>query len=189
MGGFAILENVVLIYDAYEEGLLMREDYEFPTELSFKDFVLRYFDILQMPTGRAFWRKNVLCFYPRSLSAEDEPIALPRVGNVYETRGELFHRNPWLNKGCVFLTRRVPHWPEDDGDETRGCILHSDKCLTHVTAKPIDCVFYGCSEPLQPRTPTQEMSRKWHRALAVSFPESVARFTAMIGDIGGEDAV
>mgnify|MGYP001591093620 FL=1 len=45
LGGFAILENVVQIYDLYRRGGLQRADYQYEAGLSFEDFVFKYFEV------------------------------------------------------------------------------------------------------------------------------------------------
>lgn len=180
-GGLAVLENVLLIYGLYREGALKREDYEYPEGLSFRDFVGLYFDLEYHTSGRWFWRRDVLVFHLRSLSPENRPIAIPGVGNYYETRSELFRENPWLNRGCVFLSKKVPNWPEDDGDGSRRCLLHRAESATRLTAKPIDCVFYTCREPFKAKTPTVKESRRWfRRVLAVLSPRSLERYRALV---------
>ncbi|HNQ23785.1 MAG TPA: hypothetical protein PKK06_11885 [Phycisphaerae bacterium] len=180
-GGFAILENVLAIFELYERGELKREDYRFPEGLCFRDFVRTYFDVFWCPTGRWPWRKQIAVFHMKSLSSDGQLISIPPVGeSYYETRNALFGENPWLNKGCVFLSKRVEEWPSDDKDATRRCILHHPASATHLTQKPIDCVFFVCTEPREPKVPTGDVSADWHRALAVSYPNSVERFLALV---------
>jgi len=180
-GGFAILENVLKIFDLYQEGKLGREDYEFQIGLSFRDFVETYFDVLWYPTGRWFRSKHVAAFFMKSLSSDNHLISIPAVGNSYHrTRSKLFNENPWLNKGCVFLNKKVGEWPFDDRDSSRQCILHDAKAMTHLTQKPIDCVFFVCTRPHELKIPTKRISARWFRALAVSYPDSVQRFRSMV---------
>jgi hypothetical protein len=179
-GGFAILENVTLIYEKYKEGELLRTDYEFPHGLTFTDFICKYFDVYVYSTGSWLYKKNFVAFHMRSLAENNELISVPTGGNYWEVRTSLFNSNPWLNKGCIFLNKKVPNWPEDDKDSSRRCILHTTGCNKMVTEKPIDCVFFICTQPMKPKTPTQKISIQWMRALAVSFPGSESRFQAMI---------
>lgn len=180
-GGLAVLENVLLIYDLYREGALKREDYEYPAGLSFRDFVGMYFDLEYHTMGWWLWKRDVLVFHLRSLSPENRVIAIPGVGHYYETRSELFRENPWMNRGCVFLSKKVPNWPEDDKDGSRRCILHRAESATHLTAKPIDCVFYTCQKPFKAKTPTVKESRRWfRRVLAVISPRSLERYRALV---------
>jgi hypothetical protein len=179
-GGFALLENVIEIYDKYRRNQLRRSDFDFGTGLSFRGFVAKYFDVYLQVTGKWFWKRTILFFHMRSLSSGNDLISIPAVGSYYETRAKLFAGNPWLNKGCVFLSARVPNWPDDDKDATRHCILHEDRSRTHVTAKPIDCVFYVCTKPMTAKAPTKDESARWFRALAKAYPDSVARYFALI---------
>jgi len=180
-GGFAILENVLAIYDLYQRGELKREDYEFPPGMSFLDFIKTHFDVSWYPTGRWFRKKEIVCFFMKSLSSDGHLITIPWVGNSFhETRATLFEENPWLNKGCVFLSKKVDEWPSDDKDASRRCILHHPVSSNYVTHKPIDCVFYVCVKPHEPKVPTRRLSSRWLRALAISFPNSVKRFGRMV---------
>lgn len=181
-GGFAILENVLRIYELYRQGCLKREDYEFPQGLSFGDFVEKYFDLTITTVGRWIWKTGMLLFYMRSLSAENQVISIPRVGYYYAVRLEMFRANPWLNKGCIFLNRKVPNWPEDDKDASRQCILHSKESQTHITAKPIDCVFYTCVKPIKAKVPTPKESRCWFRAVAEMCPANVDRYRTLVAN-------
>ncbi len=173
--GFAILENVLLIHDRYRRGLV-RGDHAFAPGLSLGDFVETYFDVTVRGTGAAGGARELLLFHPRSLSADGHPIVVPEVGEFYETRAALFDANPWLNRGCVFLSRRRPAWPEDDGDSGRCCLLHDPASREQITAKPIDCVLLTCESPGEIREVAERTSDRWFRELAIAFPGSVARY-------------
>jgi hypothetical protein len=179
-GGFALLENVLRIYQDYRNNQLRRTDFTFECGLPFRDFVHKYFDVYLQITGKWWWKRSVLLFHMRSLSSDDNVVSIPAVGEFYGTRHQLFSANPWLNKGCVFLSRKVPNWPEDDKDATRHCIVHDDRSRTHMTAKPIDCVFYTCAAPIKAKMPTKADSARWHRALAKAYPKSIERFFAIL---------
>lgn len=178
--GFAILENVQLIYELYQAGHLRREDFVFEFGLSFRDFVFKYFDVTCRVTGRWLWQKTLLTFYPRSITGDNRLIVVPRAGSYCYVRSDLFDENPWLNKGCVFLSKKVPNWPEDDGDASRYCLLHAPKSPTHLSAKPIDCVFYTCNTPIDSKIPSSKTSQRLFRALAKAYPRSVERFKRLI---------
>ena len=178
--GFAILENVLLIYEAYEKGLLKRTDYEFPAGLSFKDFVFKYFDVYIEPVKKWFRKRALVAFRMKSLSSNDNLISIPAVGYYYDARAALFDQNPWLSKGCVFLNKRIPDCSVDDGDSSRYCILHDEQSATHLTTKPIDCVFFTCHKSLEPKVPDPGTSRKWFRALATCYSNSIERFEGLL---------
>lgn len=182
LGGFAILENVVQIHELYLQGRLRRSDYEFEPGLRFADFVFKYFDVYKKTVPAESGELTLLLFHMRSLSQENQLISIPSGGDYWQIRTELFQQNPWLNRGCVFLSHKVGNWPEDDRDASRHCILHQPSSGTHVTAKPMDCVFYTCNKPIEGRAPTEEQSASWFRLLATHFPNSVERFEALIGD-------
>jgi hypothetical protein len=119
----------------------------------------------------------------KSLSADGHPISIPgNIDTFHEIRAELFASNPWLNKGCVFLSKRLDESPEEDNDQSRGCILHSAKSETLLTAKPIDCVFHICGSPKQMKVPSPQQSKNFDKALAKYFPCSVERFLRLVGE-------
>lgn len=179
--GFALIENVLKIYDLYRRCELKREDYEFPPGLSFSDFVRMHFDVLWVPTGNRFWNKLIAVFFPKSLSGDGHLLSIPWVGgSYYKTRAALFTENSWLNKGCVFLNKKNDEWPSDDKDGSRQCILHHPDSSGHLTQKPIDCVFYVCTTTCECKVPTRRFSRRWFRALAASYPRSVERFLSLV---------
>jgi hypothetical protein len=180
LGGFAILENVTQIYDVYRRGGLSRADYEYEPGLNFADFIFKYFDVYKKKVPVNDGELTLMLFHMRSLSQEGHLISIPAGGDYWEIRTELFQQNPWLNRGCVFLSHKVGNWPENDGDASRHCILHTPNSGTHVTAKPIDCVFYTCNKPIEGRVPTQEQSSEWFRLLALHYPNSLERFEALI---------
>ena len=178
--GFAILENVLMMHELYERGELRRDDYDFEPGQSFVDFAFRYFDIWTYPTGRWLWKKDVVLFHPKHLTEDGRIISVPGVAGYYHTRSELFAVNPWLCWGCVFSSRRIGYEVDDDGDAARHCILHSELSRTHLTAKPIDCVFHICGTPRDMKIPGYKLSIAWRRALAVCYPGSAGRFGAMV---------
>ncbi len=187
LGGFAILENVVQIHELYRQGKLQRADYEYEPGLSFADFVFKYFDIYKKKVPADGGELTLMLFHMRSLSQDGHLISIPANGDYWEIRAELFQQNPWLNRGCVFLSHKVGNWPEDDRDASRHCILHTPSSGTNVTAKPIDCVFYTCNKPIDGRVPTVEQSANWFRLLATHFPNSLERFEALIRDDLGDE--
>ena len=188
-GGFAILENVILIYEKYKASTLRRADFEFKPDLSFQDFVFEYFDVYVEQIGRLWWKRDLMCFHMRSLSDEGTPISIPSTGYYWEIRATFFERNPSLNKGCVFLSKKAPNWPEDDGDSSRYCILHTPEAGKRITEKPIDCIFFTCDIPKNPRLPSLKTSEEWFRALDRAYPGSIERFKALITSDETDSAV
>jgi hypothetical protein len=186
LGGFAIFENVVQIHERYRRGDLRRGDYEFEPGLGFAEFVFRYFDVYKKSVTANGVNTTLMLFHMKSLSADGHLISLPGGDDYWEIRKELFQRNSWLNRGCVFLSHKVDNWPSDDGDASRHCILHTRDSATAVTAKPVDCVFFTCNRPLDGRVPSEEQSSAWFRLLAEHFPNSFERFEAMIGEGAAE---
>ena len=182
LGGFAILENVLQIYELYQRGALRRTDYDFEPGLAFGEFIFKYFDVYKKTVAVNGGDATLMLFHMRSLSADGHVISIPGGDDYWDVRKELFELNPWLNRGCVFLSRRVDNWPSDDADASRHCILHVPGSATTVTAKPIDCVFFTCNRPLEARVPNVDQSAAWFRLLAEHFPNSLERFDALIGE-------
>lgn len=174
-GGFAILENVLQIYELYRAGALRRADYQFAGGLGFVDFIFKYFDIVQWRDPAAPETMLAL-FHMKSLGPGGNVVAIPPLGPYPETREQFFEHNPWLNKGCIFLSEATPAWLADDGRAARGCILHDAQSATHLTAKPVDCVFFACEAPLRVKPVGSETQRQWLAALAEAYPGSIERF-------------
>lgn len=189
-GGFAILENVQFIYERYKAGTLQRADYQFAGGLNFHQFVECYFDIMLWCEGDPDAGEGLLIFHVRSLGPGGNPVAIPPLGHYWEVREALFDHNPWLSRGCIFLSESggngtAPRgWLADDGRTHRHCILHDGQSGTHLGAKPIDCVFHACIEPLRTKAVDKELSDRWLAALAASYPGSPARFEALEGEAG-----
>ncbi len=173
--GFAILENVILIYGLYRAGKLERSDFRFEPDLSFEEFVYTYFDIWQRPTSRAR-KDDLLTFHPKCVSANGYLISIPETADYWDARELLFNANPWLSRGCVFLSRMTSSEAMQKDWTTRRCILHGRQSLTHLTSKPLDCVFHTCQSPYQPKMPKSRIIDQWFRALARAYPNSVERF-------------
>jgi hypothetical protein len=179
-GGFAILENVIAIFARYQNGELRRSDHDYAPDLNFADFVFRYFDVYKKSVTANGAEVILMLFHMKSLSSDGNPISIPGGDDYWTVRKELFELNPWLNRGCIFLSRRVGNWPDDDGDTGRHCILHTSKNKVEITSKPIDCLYFTCDSPRNGRVPSPLKSAQWFELLAINFPDSLPRFEAMI---------
>lgn len=175
-GGFALLENVLLIYDLYRKGRLERADYVFEPGLAFDDFVFTYFDVWTRKIGG----RKLVMFHMKNLGPGGNLVSVPDAGDYWEIREALFGRNPWMSRGCVFLSRELPGWMQGDGKTVRHCILHNKNSATRLTAKPLDCVFHTCVSRMKSRRPSRKIMERWFRALAKHFPDSLPRFNRMI---------
>jgi hypothetical protein len=175
-GGFAILENVMRIYERYRAGQLQRADYQFAGGLNFREFVEQYFDIQVWTPESPEDGKGVVIFHMKNLGPGGSLVSIPQVGEYWDVRNELFDRNPWLNRGCIFLSEGLPDGGADDGRTGRHCILHEAQSGNCVTAKPIDCVFFTCTEPGVPRSVDEATEEQWLATLAACFPGSIERF-------------
>ena len=182
-GGLALLENVVLIFEKYKKDLLRRTDFSFVPGLTFKKFIIKYFDIYCFQTGNIFRRKNLLLFHTKVVTKENRLVSIPAVPGRYTgNRLEEESKPEKAARGCVFLSNKSPDWPEQDGDTSRHCLLHSYHFNTHITEKPIDCVFFTCTSPLQAKAPAKRIAEQWISALANAFPESMERFRDIVGE-------
>jgi hypothetical protein len=160
--GFGILDNVKLIYKAYQAGLLKRDDYSFAQGLSFEEFVSTYFDVAVYESGK----ESLAMYFPKCLNEDGEPITIPIYSSKYvDVRGRLFRENGWLSRGCVFLNKMTSRWPDDDKNLTRKCLLHTDQSQTHLSMKPVDCVFHTCEHLMEPKEMSRELRDRWFKAL------------------------
>ncbi len=176
-GGFALLENVVLIHKAYERGLLRRKDYEFTPDLPFGEFVFKYFDIRTYAAGG----EELVLFHMRNIAFEDHLIKLPEEGSYWETRAKLFKDAKGLNRGCVFLSERTAADSAADDNTDRHCILHVPESPDHLTAKPVDCLLFTCAaRPGDFKRPSPEDTAQWMSLLAKNYPDSIGRFKEML---------
>jgi hypothetical protein len=176
LGGFALLENVEHIYELYCQGKLIREDYVFPEGLNFEEFVFSYFDVdIQWADGE-WLHEDLVLFRMRTLGPEGHVLDLSHFDDYPLERAALFDRNPWLNRGCVFLSEATAHWPRFDQQHQRHCLLHDDRSTTHITAKPLDCVYFTCQTPRQPKVADEDKRHAWFKMLSELYPNSVQRF-------------
>ena len=181
-GGFAILENVIAIYEIYREDKLNRNDYEFPKGLSLKEFIFKYFDVVYRDVDNSNCDDDFLVFFHmKSLDEKNRLISIPDE-NYWETRAELFNKNTWLSKGCVFLSDSIVTYNQDDDNIGRKCILHGQKSTSGVSAKPIDCSFFTCSKKGFYKFPDKKTSENWIKAINNSFPSSVNRLKEILSN-------
>jgi hypothetical protein len=170
-GGPGILENVLLIYEAYERGELSRSDYEFEEGLSLPAFVARYFDVCFMPSSSG----PLVLFYAKTLTQEGALVSWHSIDDYGSKNPELIDR---LGKsaGCVFLDSKITEWPDGEPGESRSCILHGSESNSCLTEKPVYCTFYSCVAPFEIRKPDVAVAADWVDALAKSYPDSTQRF-------------
>ncbi len=160
--GFAIFDNVKLIYEKYQKSLLLRSDFEFEKGLSLSQFIFKYFD-------RAVLNGKLLVFFPKVLSENDELVAIPP-WNYWQARDYIFKRKKTF--GCIFLNKK-----KIEGDfSTNYCILHNDSVMTEVTEKPIDCLFLYCKGIRKIVNPSQSESNLWFSTIDYCFPNSNENF-------------
>jgi hypothetical protein len=166
--GFALLENVLEIYERYVAGNLVRSDYSFEPNLPLSQFIFKYFD-------RVLFNGSLLVFFPKTLS--DTGLNSTPPWNYYQAREYLNRRSPSL--GCIFLSKKqVP------GDQSNNCcILHSDKARNNVTEKPIDCTFLVCNGLKNVMNPSGTETNLWLSLLDYYFPDSHARFQKLCPDM------
>ena len=160
--GFALIENVIEIFQLYQAGRLVRDDYEFDKGLSISEFIWRYFD-------RAVHNDSLLTFFPKTFSDDFGIVSVPPA-DYYRARARIQQRTG--KRGCVFLSRML----EARGTRKNLCILHTPSVLQRITAKPIDCLFQTCSSSRRIIRPSDEESAQWVSLLDLHFPHSRERF-------------
>jgi Fe-S-cluster containining protein len=170
--GFAILENVELIYQAYVADKLIRDDHVFEPGLTLSQFIYKYFD-------RVVFKGDFLVFFPKFFSANGELLSIPP-WNYYDAREYVRKRHG--SNGCVFLRKK-----QDENDPSaNSCILHDDNFDKEITKKPIDCLFLHCSASGSIAESTVEQGDLWFALLNYMFPNSTGRFKQLCPDIADE---
>ena len=172
--GFAIRPNIALIYDRYRAGLLLRSDYQFKGGLSPNDFVEYYFRTFLIRCESIPSIPPLVVALPKMLGELGMPTQVTSLQAFYEERKHWRKNYPLLDTGCVFLSKQFPPGV-NDSDTSRGCILHAPHVNTHLTTKPIDCVYHICHEPPTQLAPTKAMTDRWLLALAKHFGERMSQ--------------
>lgn len=178
-GGFAVLGNVFAIYNLYLEGGL-RSIRALGPGLGFRGLVTVLFDVWIRRTGPEGRGGEFAAFHARSVAADGTPIPVPPEGDYWDARERLFARNPGLNRGCAFLSEMLPEEGIDDG-KPRRCLLHGRLSATHLTAKPIDCVYYNCRNPGPGRLPSLKAKHRWFGAIARCWPGTAEELEELMG--------
>ena len=172
--GFALLENVALACQEYARGRL---NYQFEPGLSAQAFLHKYYDTVQVTAGDCPGAPPFYVFFPRLLPSGSLLLALspardPRTGedrvlSLGEFRGA---REGWIRQqsaptwACVFRGGDIPRG-DGSGRAFAGCVLHARNSRTHLTAKPVDCVFGVCREPPALLAPEPEAAARWLAAV------------------------
>jgi len=168
--GFAILENVIQIYEKYKAGLLKKEDYAFIPELPFGQFINTYFDDCIINGG-------LKAFFPKTLSNDNNLIGVPPFGSYWDNRIFIKNNNSWINHyGCIFLNRKYSEYDS----KPNYCILHENNKEHEISAKPIDCVFLSCYSIKSIKIPTQNETNLWFNLLNYCFPNSEMRYQEIL---------
>lgn len=167
--GFAILENVTMIYELYMNDKLTRSDYIFEKGLSFCCFVFKYFDITVI-------NDKLLVFFPKMISDKDRLITVPP-WNFWQSRDYIIKREK--SYGCIFLKKKQL----ENDTSPNYCLLHNGS-TNELSEKPIDCLFLQCSEVKKIKNPTGDESRDWFDLLDKHFPNSKERFNLLCPKLG-----
>lgn len=162
--GFALLENILLIYKKYQEGRLIRSDFHFKSDLMLVDFIFEYFDL-------ALINSNLLAFFPKMITEDNQLISTPPF-DFWNSRDYLKRR--YKSYGCIFLEKK-----QTETVFTNKCILHTDKYKEEITEKPFDCLFLSCLSLKDIKQPTAEESQKWFELLNKHYPDSNSRFSEL----------
>lgn len=167
--GFAILENVLAIYNLYQKDLLIRNDFIFEKGLTLSAFIFKYFD-------RTILNGKLLVFFPKILSDNKRLLSIPP-WNFWQARDYIMKREKAY--GCIFLD----HIYLKDNNTPNKCILHDDIVNEFVTQKPIDCLFLHCTDKSDIVIPTDSESALWFSLIDYHFRDSINRFNNMCPDI------
>ncbi|MGD9082981.1 MAG: hypothetical protein PVJ50_05430 [Desulfobacterales bacterium] len=181
--GFAIYENIQLIYSEYVNQLW--EAVPFGNKnLSFDQFVQFYFT--QVIFTSIIGREKVLLklYFPKIIdytiipddTADKMHIFGPRIMpdadlDLIVSFPDDFHnfytkRNieRLTNQGCVFL-----HRGEDFQIKySKGCLLHAEGSTERITTKPIDCVSFNCT--------LKDSEKEKEEKTAIYFGELILQF-------------
>jgi len=160
--GFALFENIEIIYEKYISGTLLRSDYIFEVNLSLSQFIFKYFD-------RTIINGRLLVFFPKTIATDNSLISIPPY-SYWEARNYLFRRQS--SNGCIFLNKK-----QNKNDYTNNyCILHNANHDNDITEKPMDCLFLYCKGVRNVVNPTTTETTYWFSLLDYSFPNSVEKF-------------
>jgi len=157
--GFALYENIELIYSKYIERLWELVPFG-NKNLSIDQFMQFYFTQVIFTSMIAEDRVLLKLFFPKIIDYTVMPdettgkvhLFGPRImpdadlelivsfpnefNNFYEKRN---YERP-TNQGCIFLKRsedfHIKH--------SKGCLLQADHLAEKITTKPIDCVSFNC---------------------------------------------
>lgn len=167
--GFAILENVIEIYNLYANNKIQNGGCHFEKGLTLSQFIFKYFD-------RTIVNGKLLVFFPKMISENDFLISVPP-WNFWEARDYLKKRQK--SYGCIFLSKKQIN----DELKNNFCTLHNVNYENEISAKPIDCVFLVCTGIRNIQKPDQTTSTYWFSLLDYCFPNSIERFNQLCPDI------
>ena len=173
VSGMAVLANVYAACELYERGWL---SYQFTPGLEARGFAVTYFDTVMVTPADVPGVEPFLVFFPRSLvngqtlictsPVEDRDgkaraLSLHEYEAVRQHHREVNSQYPWR---CVFSSPDI-HRREGAGQTFAGCLLHAEESGTHLTAKPLDCVFGVCHQPPALLPPGPEAAARWLAAV------------------------
>lgn len=169
VSGPAAAANVLQICERYSRGWLSRQ---FEPGLEPRDFVVKYFDIVQVTPAEAPTVRPFQVFFPRSLvggqvlicispvqerTGAVRPLTLREYLMVREHHREATPGQRW---SCIFRSADLPA-PDGSGRAFTGCMLHDDQSATHLAAKPIGCALQVCNAPPTLVEPEPGLYRRW----------------------------
>ena len=161
--GFAVEDNVRLIYNIYQAGHLRRQDYTFIPDLSYEDFLSIYFDIIVATPA------DPLLYFPRHLTRDGLVLrVLPAAGtsNYWAFRSTILKAPINESCGCVFLDKKLVR---GSFPSLNRCVLHHEDSDLVLGPKPIDCIFLTCDSGRIVRKATPEIEDKWFGLLRKYF--------------------
>jgi len=159
--GFAIKQNVELIYKKYQNGDLIRTDYKFKPDLHYEDFVRIYFDVIHLPSI------NLTLYFPRHIAYDDVALIInPNPDKPYwEHRHNILREPANECKGCIFLESKI----SQSDSKAKRCILHNSELEDYIYEKPIDCILLSCDSQNRVIKPTAKESEQYFEILSRYF--------------------
>jgi hypothetical protein len=172
--GFALFQNVALAYQDYASDALR---FQLQPGLSPQQFLHTYFDVVQVtPEECPDLAGPLLVFFPCSIVKGETLTHVTPVEGTRAREGQPFALHEYhasrraaraelpFDWHCVFWNGALP-LPAGGGRTFGGCSLHGKQSGTHLTAKPVGCVFSACHTPPDLVEPGRAELDEWLLAL------------------------
>ena len=176
--GFALFWNVALAYQAYAAGDLR---FQFEPGLGPQQFLHTYYDVARVtPEECPGLAEPMTVFFPCSIVKGETLTHITPVEGTRAREGQPFSLHEYLASRratreqlpydwhCVFWNGALP-LPGGAGRTFGGCSLHTKLGATHLSAKPVDCVFAACHTPPDLHAPPLAEMQAWLLELARNY--------------------